>query len=94
MPALQNNPLGLITGYPGWLTTRLLESLRDPDATDPWQKNLAPYRWRALIAPGVDSGPLPYIDQLALRTEAVDLAVGVDSRRPDFEPQPQFITSP
>ena len=59
MPALQNNPLGLITGYPGWLTTRLLESLRDPDATDPWQKNLAPYRWRALIAPGVDSGPLP-----------------------------------
>ncbi|MEE2873632.1 MAG: NAD-dependent epimerase/dehydratase family protein, partial [Candidatus Latescibacterota bacterium] len=52
------NPLGLITGYPGWLSSRLLESLRQP-ATTAWQEQLALYRWRVLAAPGVDPGPLP-----------------------------------
>jgi len=52
------NPLGLITGYPGWLSSRLLECLRQP-ATTAWQVQLAPYRWRVLAAPGVDPGPLP-----------------------------------
>ncbi len=52
------NPLGLITGYPGWLSSRLLECLRQP-ATAAWQEQLAPYRWRVLAAPGVDPGPLP-----------------------------------
>ena len=50
--------LGLITGYPGWLSSRLLEYLRQP-ATSDWQQQLAPYRWRVLTAPGVDPGPLP-----------------------------------
>ena len=54
----RQRPLGLITGYPGWLSSRLLERLR-AEATTDWQATLAPYRWRVLVAPGIDPGALP-----------------------------------
>ena len=58
MSTPSNPPLALITGYPGWLTTRLLTTLQQPP-TDPWQATLAPYRWRALTLPGFSPGDLP-----------------------------------
>ena len=51
-------PLALITGYPGWLTTRLLTTLQQPPA-DHWHATLASYRWRILTLPGFLPESLP-----------------------------------
>lgn len=46
-------PLGLITGYPGWLTSRFLAQLQEVP-TAAWQQELSRYRWRVLVAPGAE----------------------------------------
>ncbi|MSR84214.1 MAG: NAD-dependent epimerase/dehydratase family protein [Candidatus Latescibacteria bacterium] len=51
--------LGLITGYPGWLTSRFLVHLQEPP-TAAWQDELSRYRWRVLVAPGTEPvSPIP-----------------------------------
>jgi nucleoside-diphosphate-sugar epimerase len=49
-------PLGLITGYPGWLTSRFLAQLQEAPAAA-WQQELSRYRWRVLVAPGAEPAP-------------------------------------
>ncbi len=50
------HPLGLITGYPGWLTSRFLVQLQEAP-TAAWQQELSRYRWRVLVAPGAELVP-------------------------------------
>ena len=55
-----SHKLGLLTGFPGWLTNRFLQRLGAVD--DPfWQGALGEYRWHAMMAPGdqVIWGELP-----------------------------------
>ena len=52
--------LGLLTGFPGWLTNRFLQLLGSVD--DPfWQDSLRDYVWHAIVAPGDEQrqGALP-----------------------------------
>ena len=45
--------LGLLTGFPGWLTNRFLARLEAED--DPfWQGSLREYRWQAVVAPDLE----------------------------------------
>ena len=54
-----SHKLGLLTGFPGWLTNRFLQRLDSAD--DPfWQGSLRDYRWHVMIAPNqVTQGGLP-----------------------------------
>lgn len=56
------HPLGLITGYPGWLARRFLVRLQEA-TTAAWQQELSRYRWRVLMAPGAE--PVPRIPGIA-----------------------------
>jgi len=67
--------LGLITGYPGWLTSRFLDRLQQPSASS-WQEELSRYQWRALVAPKAVVNP----DELP--ASIVDVQVG-DVRDPE-----------
>lgn len=58
------SPLGLITGYPGWLTSRFLAQLQEVPAAA-WQQQLSRYRWRVLVAPGTEpDSPIPAIAEI------------------------------
>ena len=78
MTLMQTKRLALITGYPGWLSSHLLEQLGQPPTTD-WQKALAPYRWRVLAGPGVDPGPVPDIIESVRIGDIRDPAVAADA---------------
>ena len=55
-----SHKIGLLTGFPGWLTKRFLQRLDSAD--DPfWQGSLRDYRWHAMVAPNhhIAQGELP-----------------------------------
>jgi nucleoside-diphosphate-sugar epimerase len=56
--------LGLLTGFPGWLTNRFLQRLDSAD--DPyWQDSLRDYRWHAIVAPENEDGYGALTDKVA-----------------------------
>lgn len=67
--------LGLVTGYPGWLTGRLLGLLGKAPAAA-WQEELARYRWRVMVAPGAQ------VDRASLPPSVAEVCVG-DVRDPN-----------